>query len=150
MGTRQIVVGKASDLKEGQMKKFEVAEDQQIVLVIIDGKVHAHGGTCPHYGAELADGILSQDRIRCPWHHAVFNARTGDLVEPPALNCLARFEAHIRGDDIVVTLPEEFRPDRVPDMVKHTPQADSRTFVILGAGAAGYAAAQSLRQEGYQ
>lgn len=88
MRARELVVGKAGDLKEGQMKTLEVAEGQQIVLVNIDGKVHALGGTCPHYGAELADGVLSRGRIRSPWHHAVFDARTGDLVEPPALNCL--------------------------------------------------------------
>lgn len=150
MKTRELVVGKERDFKEGQMKKFEVAEDRQILLVKIDGKVHAVGGTCPHYGAELADGVLSHGRIRCPWHHAAFDARSGDLVEPPSLNCLARFETSVRGGDVVVTVPEEFHADRVPDMVSHKSEADSRAFVILGAGAAGCAAAQSLRQEGYQ
>jgi NADPH-dependent 2,4-dienoyl-CoA reductase/sulfur reductase-like enzyme/nitrite reductase/ring-hydroxylating ferredoxin subunit len=150
MKTRELVVGKERDFNEGQMRKFEVSEDEQILLAKVGGKVYAVGGNCPHYGAELADGVLSHGRIRCPWHHAAFEVQSGNLVEPPSLNCLARFETSIRGDDVVVTVPEEFHSDRVPEMATCKPEADARTFIIVGAGAAGCAAAQSLRQEGYR
>lgn len=144
-----VVVGKIHDFNNGDMKKITV-DDVSILLTKIDGKFYATGAVCTHYGAPLDEGVLSGDRIVCPWHHACFHAKTGDLQEPPAQDALPSYEVYLDGDEIHIQLPEKIEESRTPHMAKPDPKADSRTFVILGGGAAGNAAAQTLREDGYQ
>jgi len=150
MNFKDIVAANINDLNEGEMKSFDIAEDQKILLVKIEGNIHAIGGLCPHYGAPLDEGILSGDRIVCPWHHAAYDARSGNLKEPPSLDALAHFEVRIDGEDVIVRVPEPFEGSRGPHMTKFDPEADKRTFVIIGTGAAGNAAAQTLREDGFK
>ena len=98
----------------------------------------------------LAEGYLSGDRIVCPWHHACFNARNGNLEEPPALDSLAAYPIRIEGDEIFVDLPAEPADRRTPEMAALDTNSDDRTFAIIGGGAAGYTAAQTLREVGFQ
>ncbi|GAK61117.1 uncharacterized NAD/FAD-dependent dehydrogenase [Candidatus Vecturithrix granuli] len=149
MEYKDVVVAKVSEIQPGDMKQIAV-EGGEILLVNIDGQVSALGAHCTHYGAELAKGTLVGDTIVCPWHQACFCAKSGDLKEPPALNALPSYDVTIQGDDIVVKLPEKLKKSRIPDMASYNPQNDIRTFVIVGAGAAGNAAAQTLREDGFQ
>jgi NADPH-dependent 2,4-dienoyl-CoA reductase/sulfur reductase-like enzyme len=86
----------------------------------------------------------------CPWHHAAFNIVSGDLEEPPALDALVSYSVRVEGERVLVTVPDDAKDRRTPEMVRHDPIADTRQFVIIGAGAAGYAAAQTLREEGFR
>ncbi|MBI4965952.1 MAG: FAD-dependent oxidoreductase [Desulfomonile tiedjei] len=149
MSARRVAIAKTNDVREGEMKSFDVGEDK-ILISKIDGEFYAIGAVCPHYGADLADGVLSGERVVCPWHHAAYNAKTGDLEEPPSLDAVPRYDLEIEGDDLVLLLPEEMVQSRKPDMVKGDPQGDNRTFVIIGAGSAGNAAAQTLREDGFK
>jgi NADPH-dependent 2,4-dienoyl-CoA reductase/sulfur reductase-like enzyme/nitrite reductase/ring-hydroxylating ferredoxin subunit len=149
MEFREATIAKVSELPNGTMKQVTV-EGGEILLTNVDGQISAVGAHCAHYNARLETGILSGETIVCPWHHACYCARSGDLKQPPALNALPRYDVVIRGEDVVVKLPEKMGKSRVPDMASPDPSRDPRTFVILGAGAAGNAAAQSLRQSGYQ
>jgi NADPH-dependent 2,4-dienoyl-CoA reductase/sulfur reductase-like enzyme/nitrite reductase/ring-hydroxylating ferredoxin subunit len=129
------------------MKEVSVGETP-VLLARVDGKCYALSAHCTHYGAPLAEGYLSGDRIVCPWHHACFNARDGRLEEPPALDSLANYPIRIEGDEIFIDLPEG-APDReTPPMSKRSAD-DTRTFAIIGGGAAGYMAAQTLREDGF-
>ncbi|HTY22056.1 MAG TPA: FAD-dependent oxidoreductase [Desulfomonilaceae bacterium] len=150
MSFKEVTIAKVNDLKEGEMKSFKVGEEKKILLTKINGRFYALGALCPHYGASLDEGILSGSRIVCPWHHAAYDATTGNVEEPPSLDALARYEVRVEGEDLVVQVPELFEESRNPDMVKPDLKADKRTFVILGAGAAGNAAAQTLREDGFR
>jgi apoptosis-inducing factor 3 len=112
------------------------------VLVIRRGEeVFAVGATCMHYGGPLAEGIVVGDTVRCPWHHACFDLRTGEAVRAPALNPVSCYRVEREGDRIIVREKVESASRRVaagPDPV-----------VIVGAGAAGNAAAEELRRQGY-
>ncbi|MBN1342615.1 MAG: FAD-dependent oxidoreductase [Phycisphaerae bacterium] len=141
------VVAKTSDLNDGEMKEVQ-AGDFAVLLARVNGKFYAVGPKCNHYGAPLEDGVLCGHQVRCPWHQARFDVRTGDLTEPPALNALPRFDVRVDGDDVVVAVPEDAKGRRLMPMVKRDP-SDDRTFVIVGAGAAGNAAAEALRQAGF-
>jgi apoptosis-inducing factor 3 len=147
MSKREIAVANLSELKDGEMKEVSAGETK-ILLARVDGTCYAVGAHCTHYGAPLVDGMLSGDRIVCPWHHACFNARTGDLEEPPALDSLPGFDVRVAGGKILVSLPEDVTDRRTPKMTTHDAH-DNRLFVILGGGAAGYSAAQTLREDGF-
>lgn len=149
MSYRHVVVAQVNDLQNGEMKIVQV-DDHRILLSKVDGQFHATGASCPHYGAPLDQGVLHEHRVTCPWHHAAFDVRDGTLQEPPALEGLERFDVHIDGDDVVVKILEQPKTTRVPTMVREKPREDDRTFVIIGAGAAGNAAALALREQEFR
>ncbi|MBV8886882.1 MAG: FAD-dependent oxidoreductase [Chroococcidiopsidaceae cyanobacterium CP_BM_RX_35] len=145
----EAIVAKVDDLQDGEMQQVSVG-DIDVLLARVDGKFHAVGAYCSHYQAPLAQGVLSGNRVVCPWHNACFNVATGDRQEPPGLDALTRYQVRVEGENIVVCLPEEAQGLRTPSMAQHAPEADGRIFAILGAGAAGAHAAETLRETGYQ
>lgn len=147
MNEREAKVARTDDLKDGEMRQVAV-QGTEILLVRIDGRFHAIGAHCTHYGAPLVDGVLCGRRVVCPWHHACFDVTTGDLEEPPALDALPRYQTRIEDGHIIVSLPEDVADRRVPQMSRRAPN-DARLFIILGGGAAGYMAAQTLREDGF-
>ncbi|NBB94517.1 MAG: FAD-dependent oxidoreductase [Planctomycetes bacterium] len=141
-------VGHLSDLQQGQMKQVEV-DDVDLLLVRLGDGVRALAATCPHHGAPLGEGLLHDGHILCPWHMATFDAEDGSLQDPPSLEGLPQFPVTIEGEDIIVDLPDDPPASCAVSMAEHDPDADGRTFVILGAGAAGMTAAEALRQNGF-
>ena len=148
MSEKRIAAARLSEIKNGEMKEVSVRETP-ILLVRMYDKCHALAAHCTHYGAPLAEGALVDGRIICPWHHACFNAATGDMLEPPALDSLPSFPVTVEGDDIYIALPEQPVDRRTPEMTKHDSKRNEGVFVILGGGAAGYMAAQTLREDGF-
>jgi len=71
--------------------EFEGVEERAL-LIRQDGKLHALSNKCTHYGAPLVKGCLGNGRIRCPWHGACFNIKTGDIEDFPGLDSLQKFE----------------------------------------------------------
>lgn len=126
------------------------AGDREILLIRLEGEVRALGARCPHQHAPLVDGLLHGHRLVCPWHQAAFDARTGDLLEPPALDCLPVYPVEVRGGEVLVELPAEPRASRQPEIAAPDASADGRTVVIVGAGSAGLAAAQEVRRAGFR
>ncbi len=149
MNCKELPLANTSDLRAGEMKEVSVGETR-ILLARVGDSFHAVSATCPHYGAPLVDGVLSGERIVCPWHHACFNVASGDLEEPPALDALVSYDTRVEGERIIVRLPDDANDRRSPSMAVCDTAADPRHFVIIGAGAAGYVAAQTLREEGFQ
>lgn len=131
------------------MKQFTVAETD-ILLANVRGEFHATGAYCTHYGAPLEKGILQGARAVCPWHNACYDLSTGDQLEPPGCNALTHFATQVKDGQVWLTLPDTPEQQRLPEMAQAEPAADGRTFVIIGAGAAGQAAAEGLRQAGFK
>lgn len=117
------------------------AHGEAVVLVRTGAEVRAVGATCTHYGGPLAEGLVVGATLRCPWHHARFDLRTGEALGAPALNPVACFEVQRRGDRVLVGPRQSMRE---PDAPPSSPAA----IVIVGAGAAGAAAAEGLRRLG--
>lgn len=116
-----------------------------VLLVRMDDGLHAVSGLCTHYGAPLADGLVVDDEIRCPWHHACFSLRTGAALRAPAFAALATWRVEIVGETVFVRAGETAaRPSR-PRALHSQPGR----IVIIGGGAAGFAAAERLRALGY-
>ncbi|MDZ7705419.1 MAG: FAD-dependent oxidoreductase [Trueperaceae bacterium] len=140
-------VAKLSDLRDGDMMQVSVG-DTDVLLAKVAGQVYATGAYCTHYGAPLAEGALSGERVICPWHHACFHVGSGDQLEPPGLDSVSRFDVRIDGDHVFVSVPDDADNDRVLPAVRKQAD-DERVFVVLGGGPAGAYAAETLRQEGF-
>lgn len=147
MTYKEAVVAKNNEFADGEMKQV-LANGSEMLLACVGGKFHAIGAYCPHYGAPLVDGVLSGDRVICPLHHSCFDITTGDLQEPPAIDALPRYDVRVEDDQVIVRVPAEVTDRRTPEMSKRDPN-DMRLFAIVGGGAAGYAAAQTLREDGF-
>ncbi len=133
---------KTSDVTDGGMHTFEVGD--QKVLVTRDGDdFHAFDALCPHAGADLGEGVRCGSRIVCPWHHATFHAGDGSLIEPPALEGLKQYRVKSDGESLSVDLDDEIKAP-TPE-----PSYEDHHTVIIGGGASGFMAAQTLRHGGY-
>jgi apoptosis-inducing factor 3 len=121
------------------------AHGEQVLLARRGSEVFAVGASCTHYHAPLNDGLLVGDSIRCPWHHACFNLRTGAADRAPALDALARWRVEQREGKVYVA--EKLEPVQAQRIA---PAAGiPKSVTIVGGGAAGNAAAEMLRREGY-
>jgi NADPH-dependent 2,4-dienoyl-CoA reductase/sulfur reductase-like enzyme/nitrite reductase/ring-hydroxylating ferredoxin subunit len=130
-------------LADGAMLTGHV--DGEAVMLVRNGEdLFAVGATCTHYGGPLPKGLLVNETIRCPWHHACFDLRTGEPFRAPALDPIPRWRIEVR--DGVAFAVEKLARYELPVLrsVSLPP-----SIVIVGGGAAGNAAAETLRREGY-
>jgi NADPH-dependent 2,4-dienoyl-CoA reductase/sulfur reductase-like enzyme/nitrite reductase/ring-hydroxylating ferredoxin subunit len=116
--------------------------DEDALLVRRGDAIAAVGAHCTHYHGPLADGLVVGDTIRCPWHHACFSLSTGEALGAPALDPIACWHVERHGDRVVVR-------EKQPAPVARTPATSPSSIVIVGGGAAGLAAADMLRRDGY-
>ena len=131
------------DLADGDMLLGH-ADGEAVLLIRGGDEVFAIGSRCTHYGGPLAEGVFDGERVRCPWHHACFSARTGEPVRAPALDPVTRYELEERGGRLYVAGKAERDTGAAPI------ESPPASVVIVGAGAAGSAAAEMLRREGYE
>ena len=117
-------------------------EGEQVVLVRQGDRVFALAAGCTHYGGPLAEGLVVDNTIRCPWHHARFDLRTGEAEGAPALNPVACYHVMREGNRVAIAGKKE------SDFRVSCPLNPS-SVVIVGAGAAGGACAEMLRTKGY-
>jgi apoptosis-inducing factor 3 len=105
--------------------------------------IFAIGATCTHYGGPLSKGLMVDCIVRCPWHHARFDLRTGEAIGAPALSDTSCWNIEKRGERFFVTGKIDKKPARKPKL-------SPTNVVIVGGGAAANAAAEILRREGYE
>ncbi|MBB4570770.1 FAD-dependent oxidoreductase [Rhizobium leucaenae] len=135
-----------TDLPDGG--KLVGHRDGEPVLLVRRGEeIFAVTATCSHYGGPLVDGLVVDESVRCPWHHACFDLRTGEALRAPALSSLACWSVEQRGGRIFVG---EKRKKPSPAPRESNAGAPPERIVIVGGGAAGFAAAERLRREQYQ
>src|SRR5438067_1691778 len=130
------------DLPDGGMVVGRVDADD-VLLARRGNALFAVGAHCTHYHGPLVDGLIVDDTVRCPWHHACFSLRTGEAVRAPALNAVSCWRVE-QCDG------KAFVREKLQTMRRRTsPTASSMpaSVVIVGGGAAGNAAAEMLRRE---
>lgn len=129
--------------KDGKLLGHVGEED--VLLVQGASGIFAIEPECSHWHGPLAEGLVVDDTIRCPWHHACFSLRSGEATRPPALNALAVWDVLRDQDRITVQRKREMPKPSTAH--RSAPTADR--FVIVGGGGAGFAAAEMLRREGF-
>jgi NADPH-dependent 2,4-dienoyl-CoA reductase/sulfur reductase-like enzyme/nitrite reductase/ring-hydroxylating ferredoxin subunit len=123
-----------------------VGEDD-VVLARVDDRFYAVGAYCTHYHGPLAEGLVVGDTIRCPLHHACFSLATGDVLRAPALDPIACWRVEQQGNTVFVR--EKIGRAHPTKRVGAGDYREPSPIVIVGGGAAGLAAADTLRREGY-
>ena len=157
MGTQRVSVCQVDDLSAGEMRQFS-AGGQEILLARLEAGVETDSDTgftattahCSHYGAPLEKGVMHHGRVICPWHNACYNLASGAQLQPPGRDNLASYPVQIEAGLVYVELPDGEDEHVEPPTAAENTDSDSRRFVIVGGGAAGTAAAERLRQIGFQ
>uniref|UniRef100_A0A1I7XM63 Rieske domain-containing protein n=1 Tax=Heterorhabditis bacteriophora TaxID=37862 RepID=A0A1I7XM63_HETBA len=85
------VIGKVTDVPVDTKKTFEV-RGRKILVINDNGEFYAINGLCSHYNYPLENGVYSKGKIRCPYHGACFNVKTGDIEDYPGFDNLHSFE----------------------------------------------------------
>ena len=120
--------------------------DEEVLLVRRGDEIFAVGAHCTHYHGPLAEGLVAGESVRCPWHHACFDLRTGEAVRAPALSPIECWQVERRDGRIVVRQKREQPKPRGKTAKADAPQR----VIIVGGGAAGFAAAEMLRRRDYR
>src|SRR6476661_7621191 len=134
---------KLSAIPDGDMLQGYVG-DEAVVLVRRGDRLFAVGAKCTHYGGPLAQGVVDGETIRCPWHHACFNLRSGEVLRAPARDPLPRWRVEVI-DGFAYARERIERQARPTLSSTELPES----VVIIGGGPAGNMAAETLRDEGY-
>ena len=134
------------NLRDGQLVAGQV-DGEDAILIRSGDKVFAVGAYCTHYHGALADGLVVGDTVRCPLHHACFSLGSGEALRAPALDPIPCWRVERAANTIFVRekIAQPAGKKKAPTNTKNVPAS----VVIVGGGAAGLAAAEMLRREGY-
>ena len=102
------------------------------------------GAKCTHYGGPLDQGLFDGAAVHCPWHHACFRPDTGEAVHAPAFDPVQCYAVEQRGGRLFVT------GTTAASAARPLPASAPASVLIVGGGAAGFAAAEMLRRQGYE
>jgi apoptosis-inducing factor 3 len=119
--------------------------DEEVLLTRRGDELFAVGAYCTHYHGSLAQGLIVGDTVRCPLHHACFSLRSGEALRAPAFDPIACWRVERIGNMVFV----REKRDGASSSLSPPLRAPS-SVVIVGGGAAGFSAAESLRRNGFQ
>jgi NADPH-dependent 2,4-dienoyl-CoA reductase/sulfur reductase-like enzyme/nitrite reductase/ring-hydroxylating ferredoxin subunit len=123
------------------------AGGEQVLLVRRGSDIFAVGAHCTHYHGPLVDGLVVDDTVRCPWHHACFDLRSGEALHAPAFDAIGSWPVELREGKIFLG---ERRAEAATHPRRKLAGPTPEQIVIVGGGAAGYAAAERLRRDCFQ
>ncbi len=134
-------------VRDGGMIQGKVG-DEDAILVRRGREFFAVGANCTHYHAQLVEGLVVGEELRCPLHHACFSLRTGEALRAPAFDSIPCWRVELVSGKVFV---REKLSAPIPKSTAVSASADKgpSSVVIVGAGGAGLAAAEMLRRQGY-
>lgn len=145
------IVCNTTDIGENEMKQFAMDDESKILLVRQHGELSAIGTKCSHYGALLSTGALGEGRVRCPWHGACFNIKTGDIEDFPGQDAIPCYKVTVTSDgkvNVRAKRSDLLANKRLKNMVHRDP-TNEQCFVVIGGGPSGGVCVETLRQEGF-
>lgn len=133
-----------AEVPDGGMKAGHVGGTKAL-LARLGEEIVAIGATCSHLGGPLHQGLVVDHSVRCPWHHACFSLRSGEPMTAPAFDPLPHWEVTVEDGVARVRSPT---PLPTPSRGRHDTRSDER-FIVIGGGAAGFAAVDMLLRSGF-
>lgn len=97
-------VAKVSEVTPGQVRQVELDDGTNVCLANVGGTFYAIAGACSHMGGPLAEGELEDTVVTCPWHGAMFDVTSGEVLGPPADDSVAKYEVRVRGGELQVAV----------------------------------------------
>ncbi len=94
-----VKVARISDIPQGKGKVVEL-NGRAIALFNAGGNFYAMDNCCPHKGAPLAEGVVIDNLVICPWHRWTFDLTSGKCTVNPMAPLVACFEVKVEGEDI--------------------------------------------------
>ena len=147
---QEVSVGKDSEFASGELYEVPVGDDKHVLLSRHEGKLYAVGSKCSHYGYSLAKGVKCENEVVCPLHDATFDIKTGKPIRGPGLDAIPTYPVRVsKSGEVFVSIPSSSFPAKVPMQMSKRDPKNKTTYVIVGGGAAGLTAAETLRQEGF-
>jgi len=80
-------------------------QEESLLLIRRGDELFAIGAECTHYNAPLGEGLLVDETVRCPWHHACFSLRTGAVLRAPALDPVPCWRVEVMSDLMPSSFP---------------------------------------------
>ena len=96
-----VAVGRADDLREGDMWAFDV-QDTKIAVANVGGTFYAFDDTCTHMECSLAQGDLEETTVICLCHGSEFDVTSGEVLAPPAREPVASYETRVVDENIEI------------------------------------------------
>lgn len=87
-----------------------------VVLANWNGRIFALHGRCAHQHLPLEGASMWEERLECPWHHFLYDVRTGENIYPSnvypsdvpdlqeQLRPLGTYEVDLKGGEIWVNV----------------------------------------------
>lgn len=97
-----VKVAKVEEVPEGQTKRVEAEGRDPIALFRVGGVFYALDNACTHAGGPLAEGVVNEGQVECPWHGARFKLASGEALTPPASEGVVAYQVRVNGSDIEV------------------------------------------------
>ena len=138
------------NLNNGEMFALKVGNEDgdKILIAKYEGKIYALSNFCSHFGVPLAGSVLFDDKVICPAHNAAFSIISGIPEYAPAMNGLPTYEVYEENGKLYVKLPSNYKDSQIVPMATRD-ETNKARIVIVGGGAAGLSAAETLRQSDY-
>src|SRR5712692_12042621 len=125
----------AGDLGDGAMLLGH-ADGEAALLARRGREVFAIGATCTHYSGPLAEGLMVDDTVRCPLHHACFSLRTGEALRAPAFDPIPCWRIERIGERVFVRDRLAIPKERHSSLAAVASQPPSSVVIVGGGGAA--------------
>ena len=103
MAEKVVTVGKADQVRTGQLAAFDV-DGRRVAVANVDGRYYAFDDVCTHEECSLAEGELEGMRVTCPCHGGQFDVASGAAVTPPVVTPVKTYQVRLEGGELRIEI----------------------------------------------
>lgn len=103
MAEKVVTVGKAEQVRTGQLAAFDV-DGRRVAVANVDGRYYAFDDVCTHEYCSLAEGELEGMMVTCPCHGGQFDVASGAAVTPPVVTPVKTYQVRLEGGELRIEI----------------------------------------------